>query len=966
MLFERQQYQQDCVENILHCLRDVDFLESDFSSLPEKLKNLPHTILAGGQGKFSETPKLDVLMETGTGKTFTYLQTIHEIHKQLGHKKFIIVLPRIAIKQGVIQNIKLTDEYLHNLYKQHLKYINYPNDGLSRIQQDFIKSNDLCILVTTNSAFNREKSNINKKSESLLGLGSTWEGIAEQKPIVIIDEPHLLKGRETVRGLGQLGGCLQIRFGATYPKEEGAELSNLAYALDSISAFNRHLVKQIGVTTDFTVAEEGALRIVDIREKQATVSYSVSKAPERAILREGDDIGAKTGLDEYRNVSVTKIRKQKILLSNHQKLESDTGNYALNESETRSMIERSIELHFEKEERLFAKGIKSLSLFFIPDIGSFRGNSPRIKNWFEESYREIRKRYHRKTENPAYKEYLAKDFDREGNLAVHQGYFSGDKGSKEDKERDGINLILNDKEKLLSFDTPLRFIFSVWALQEGWDNPNVFTICKLASTGSETSRRQQVGRGLRIAVDQQGKRLTLARIQEDEEAFYKINQLDMVVSQQEADFIYGIQAEIQDASFSIVNDILSVSILKKRGLKEPEAIRLLIQLEEHGIIEHKEKYDEYLIKSSVLSFLKNNRDKFPFLSDERYEYVKSLFAENSRRSVIDKNRNPRMVRILDAPWKKFKALWESINKKADLVYRDIREEDLINGISGKFNKIPIPPVKQGYRKEIYNPQNGRIELIKDERNNRNLSPFFSRHDLSDYIRKIAEAEGFPLSFTVRLFGKLDIQKFRNNPEKARQSLLYILKKEIHGGVLRGVSYRFNTTSIHPNALQDGKGKSREKIYPHELGRFTADDQSPEIYLYDKIVYDSEIELKSILHNPREINSHKVSVFAKLPKISIPTPYESYNPDFAYLVEMQGGKQLFLVVETKGYKMEGEIPEQEQGKINYGRRFFECLQRELPKLNIVYKTRINQQDLADVVIDAIQNHSSKPTKRKPTK
>lgn len=280
MLFEKQQYQEDCVNNIVNILDECDVFNNDYSNLKNIIKEHYKT-QRYSQFETSSKKQIDVLMETGTGKTFTYIKTIFEINKQFGKTKFIIVLPRTAIKQGVIQNIKLTDEYFYNEYGKHLKFIDYTGkDSLSAVQQSFIRNeSDLTVLVSTNSAFNKDANTINQAKEDLVEHSSVWEAIADKKPIVFIDEPHLLKGGATVEALEKLDS-LFIRFGATYPTEEEHKLVNVAYALDSINSFENYLVKRIAVKNILTGAEESDIKITKINakgkqsDKSVTFSYS--------------------------------------------------------------------------------------------------------------------------------------------------------------------------------------------------------------------------------------------------------------------------------------------------------------------------------------------------------------------------------------------------------------------------------------------------------------------------------------------------------------------------------------------------------------------------------------------------------------------------------------------------------------------------------------------------------------------
>lgn len=713
MLFERQQYQIDCVDNIVAVLNRCDVRSNDFDNLQTAIGKLWEE---KGYHQFQKTDKkrLDVLMETGTGKTFTYLKSIFELNKQFDKKKFIIVVPRTAIKLGVVQNIKLTAGYFFNQYGEHLKYIDYPRDGLSKVEHDFLNTQDLCVLITNNSAFNSEKNNINKKKENLFEHDSTWQAIKAENPIIIIDEPHLLKGTETQKGLDKLHTSLQIRFGATFPtdkKDKEHHLSNVVYRLDSISAFREYLVKGICVHTLISDSEQGGLKLLSTksRPKTFTVVYDINQVVHKKSIKLGEDIGAATRLAAYNGITATKITKNKVSLSNRTTLNLSKGGYALGEEEMRQMVSVAIDKHFEKEERLFKQGIKTLSLFFIPQVDDFRAGEhnpkPRIKQIFEEAYREKRAKVLETTNHKTYKNYLAKDFSEEGKLQVHEGYFSGDKGTKDKKEADGVNLILNEKEKLLSLDTPLRFIFSVWALQEGWDNPNIFTICKLADTAKDTSRRQQVGRGLRIAINQKGSRLTYKKLAEKEYDFYDINTLDMVVSGKEKEFIQNIQQEVQQASYSLVGDTLTLEALNNLGLNDTESVELFVLLRKNQIINAAGE-----IQSSMAEFLKDQRKIAPLnLSESRYQEFLDIFKDNQHISIRDGNKPQKKVSVRKTKWRAFKDLWETINKKAKIVYRDIEEASLIKTVAKNFNAEHIEPMRTKIHTQRYNPQIDTIE-----------------------------------------------------------------------------------------------------------------------------------------------------------------------------------------------------------------------------------------------------------------
>jgi type III restriction enzyme len=682
------------------------------------------------------------------------------------------------------------------------------------------------------------------------------------------------------------------------------------------------------------------------------VVYDINQVVYRKRIKKGDDIGAKTGLANFNGISATKINSNTVFLSNATTLKVSSMTYKLDDNEITSMVQATIEKHFKKEEMLFDKGIKALSLFFIPSIKDFRqcqnNPIPKIKKIFEVEYKAKRAEVFKNTKNKKYKEYLKKDFDEQGNLKIHGGYFSGDKVSTKDKNAGfnkddiGVNIILNEKEKLLSFDTSLRFIFSVWALQEGWDNPNIFTICKLADTTKESSRRQQVGRGLRLAIDRHGIRQTYKKLAEKEHDFYEINTLDMIVSGKEKEFIAMIQQEIQDASFSLVYDEISLDGLKGLGLDDTESALLYTSLLSNNIINKDGK-----VLSSVSEFLKQNDSKLNFLhsTKTRFSEILKMFID-SRNFIKDGNKKIKKVKIRQRQWQKFKYLWETINKKSRITYKNIQEENILKEVAKQFNNENIESIQGKIYIQKYNAQNDTIENIEETNQEKHI--FFKAHKIDKWLSTFIKKEKFSFPFMLKLLNKIDAQKIKNNPKRARERLLDILKRTFHNYLLSSASYEFLETNIYPNELQDQKGEKKLKIKYSQLGKDYTEEQVPKNLLYDTICFDSQIEKEIQQNDLEKIDNQSITVFAKLPKISIPTPYKTYNPDFVYLIETQGDRQLFLVVESKGYKSSRDITEKERKKIEYAEKFFKFLQNQLPGIDIRYKTRFNSQKLSDIL------------------
>ena len=705
MIFERQDYQQDCINNIINLLKDFDFKKHDANNLKEVFNNfLKDKVSAFG---LSDKLNIDILMETGTGKTFTYLNLIFEINKIYKQNKFIIFVPRKAILESVKQNIKLTKDYFYNQYKKHLKtYVYSDIKSLSAIVNHYIKNKEeLSVLILTNSSIDKSANILNRNSESLFNTQSIFENIAELKPISIIDEPHLLKGEAFSKYFNKIK-TLYFRFGATFPKDSDFSLSNVAYCLDSISAFRNYLVKQIRVHTIGRDNQSPFLLSTNTKIKQAIFSYFNFGIEKQTKIYIGEDLGK---LDlRFKGISLNKISQDKVYLSNGEIIEKQK-TYKLENNEITNLLNKAIDLHFEKEEKLFKDNIKALSLFFIPNIEDFRGEKPFIKEEFERLYKQKRAKILKQDLSKEYRDYLEKDFDKDFNLKVHEGYFSGDIKNKEDREADGVKMILQEKEKLLSFDYPLRFIFSVWALQEGWDNPNIFTLTKIASSSSDTSRHQQVGRGLRICVNNEGKRINHKYLNYNDNEFFDINYLDMLISGEERGFIEGLQREIIEASFTLGGDILDRDSLIKLGLNQREVDRFTIALEDLGLAEFDEESDTFKIISPIYEGIIND-EKIKNLLKDKFDRILEAFKEptNKHSQIINSNKKEEKIKIKKNLAKEFKELWQTINKRAILTYNNINKDILLKEITKRFNNEKIEKEKIIYEKKVYDTKHNKI------------------------------------------------------------------------------------------------------------------------------------------------------------------------------------------------------------------------------------------------------------------
>lgn len=941
MIFEKQDYQQECINNIITLLDGFDFKRHDALNLKDCLNQF-HAACEIPVKNLSGKLNVDVLMETGTGKTFTYLNLIFALHKAYKQNKFIIFVPRKPILESVKQNIRLTKDYFYLEFKRHLKTYTYEGaKSPSNIINHYIKNQDeLSVLLLTNSAIDKEGNILNKNSENLFNTKSIFENIADLKPISIIDEPHLLKGEAFGKYFNKIG-ALYFRFGATFAKEKEHALSNVAFCLDSISAFRNYLVKQIRVHSVMQDAQSPFLLNAD--SKSAKIAFYKAGILKQITLSKGEDLGKINA--SFNGVSLVKTTKDKAYLSNGATLEK--ASYKLTQDEISTLLEKAIDLHFEKEAFLFDKDIKALSLFFIPKIEDFRQidnkGTPFIKTEFERLYKLKRASILAKENlSPSYREYLKRDFDESGNLRVHQGYFSGDsvafnKGKKESKKEDieanDIKMILSEKEKLLSFQTPLRFIFSVWALQEGWDNPNIFTLIKLANSTSETSRHQQVGRGLRIALNQEGKRVTHGFLKANDDIFYKINHLDMLVSGEEVGFMEGLQKEIEASSFIGGGSALDREILAKLGLNERKINKFCDTLETLNAVEFDETNNAYKIIAPICEIMQNNEERIKsFLSDEEYHAVLSAFkmAEdptNKCDQIINANQSPEKVKIRQNLAKEFKELWQTINAQSQLSYQNIQKTKLIESIAKAFNESHVALEVIKFESKRYDPKTNKV--ITEESSSvlkvKNYANALQK-EINALLLDFAKDERLPLKFTLELYNALNKEHFTNSPKKAFKLLKGIIKDKLHKNLLSCVSYGFcqnafsNTAFDKTDPLYCEDGSPKNEIEKHKLGKYKSAQTPSQNYLYDTIIYDSKIEEEVSEERVQTMEGKSIEVFAKLPKFKIPTPYKNYEPDFAYLLKDEKGAKIFLFAKPKVMKKKAISRQMKSVKLNTLRSF----------------------------------------------
>ena len=963
--YEIQEYQEDCIDNIVSIFDSLhqkeDFVEVLTAHKNKHKYNFPI--------QNTKNKNIDIMMETGTGKTFTFIKTIFELNKHFGYKKFIILVPSVPIREGTKTNLKDTKDYFKSIYaneqEKEIETFVYEGGNISAITQ-FINTARLSVLVMTPSSFNSKDNILNRPLEREMHQPKLFlnndkppksylECLKRLNPIVIMDEPHRFEGN-AFKTYFEGFDNYYLRFGATFPKgKDGTPLSNVAYILDSISSFRQNLVKKIVVYTQDIV--ENTDTLIGIENKKAIVSTLTNGI----IVRRELAIGA-----VFNGKSIKKILKDKVVLSDDT---IEAVDYSLSDESLRTMIKETVKIHFEKEKSLFEQGIKALTLFFMEsDISRFRGENPKIKNFFEEEYKkqqaEIIKNIDQSSE---YYKYLQNDFDSDNNLLVHKGYFSGDKGNADEKIKAGVDEILRDKKKLLSFESPTRFIFSIWALQEGWDNPNVFTICKLSNQGSDISKLQQIGRGLRICVNQDLQRYTLKKLNDDQEAFWKINNLDVVVSNKESGFVEAIQNEILSNSFLVSETFTEQElkkILKEKGSFDDITVRKLYRtMEDSEMIIFKKTTDDGIDifeKSPNFSVILKEQN----LPEAQEQVIRNLFATDTATYVqkADKKKAKKKVFIKATHLQEFKNLWNTINKNAFYVLEDLtddQEKQLIQNIKTQIEELNIEQILlQTTRAELdtnnIGAQGAITETLID------TVSYKSKVDYLELVRTLSTGTKTPISFVVKVFNALSDdfknKMLTNNPEQAVREISEIIKKNLIAMLKANITYDGIDGVGLPNVFKMEDKKTYLDI--GSTGKFqkdiTSDFSLKTKWVFEEVIeYDSDFELEIVEQDP---DIEKIEIFGKLPRLKIKTPLGEYNPDFCYAIKSTEGKKVFLIVEAKGYKTSTEIPADEKTKIDFAKKYFEVLNEchKDKNIKISFKERIGTTQLAALIDGGMKN------------
>lgn len=924
----------------------------------------PSASLAKGVGAVN----LDIEMETGTGKTYVYIKTMFELNKQYGWSKFIVVVPSIAIREGVAKSFRMLEEHFMEHYGRKARWFVYDSDNLQQLDS-FSSDSGLSVMIINTQAFAASMKEGGRSKESRIIYSKRDEFasrrpidvIASNNPIVIMDEPQKMEGDATQAGIKRFNPLFVLNYSATHKTKH-----DTIYALDALDAYRQKLVKRIHVK-GFEVKNlrgtSGYLYLdsIVLSPKQPPVARIEieTKTASGTIVRKtksfnvGDSLREESGLAEYEGFIVseinvngyvtflngTSIRRGEVI--------GDTNELNMQ----RVQIRETIKSHFEKERQLFKRGIKCLSLFFIDEVAKYKsydedGNEVKgvFQKIFEEEYsRLVNDELHVWDED--YNEYLRGFIPHD----VHRGYFSIDKktnraidGKVEKKtglsdDISAYDLILKNKERLLSFEEPTRFIFSHSALREGWDNPNVFQICTLRHSNSTTAKRQEVGRGLRICVDRNGTRMDAELLGDD---VHEINKLTVIANESYADFTTALQRETRDVLRERATKATVAYFAGKQikvdgeihTVSETEASRIIIYLEDNGYIDDNKnitpEYREAVTNGTVAPL----PQKLQHMGEGVMRLINSIFDPKALEDMFPPEKTSTPENKLNANFDKaeFQALWKEINHQyVYTVSYDSNEliEKAILHINAELEVKQLRYIM--------------VEGVQDERqvtefgdtrsSSRELTDVCTSTVRYDLVRDIAKGAHLTRRTVVNILQGVKESKlylFKNNPEEFIRKVINIIREQKSTMIVESIRYNI-TEGKYDSDIFTVKGKMDfDRAYEARKN------------ITDYVFSDSKGE-RQFAHDLDEAS--EVAVYAKLPRtFRIPTPVGNYAPDWAIAMKKDGVKHIFFIAETKGSMSSMDLTAIEKAKISCAEKLF----NSISSANVKYHKVATYQDLID--------------------
>lgn len=928
---------------------------------------------------------LDIEMETGTGKTYVYIKTMFELNKKYGWSKFIVVVPSIAIREGVKKSFEITADHFMEHYGKKARFFIYNSSNLNQLD-NFSSSSGINVMIINTQAFASSLKEDGRSKEARIiyskrdefGSRRPIDVIKANRPIIILDEPQKMGGDVTQKALKNFNPLFSLNYSATHAKQH-----NLIYVLDALDAFNKKLVKKIEVkgfevknfrgTDSYLYLEDIVLsaKKPPMAKLELEIGYNKSINRETRILGVGDDLYyVSQEMEQYKGYTIAEIDPicATVTFTNGEVIKAGDVVGDVSEKDMRRIqIRETILSHFEKEEKLFNMGIKTLSLFFIDEVAKYRQydeNGDEVLGeyglMFEEEYTHVLNEYINLTDTP-YQKYL-KSICSDAK-AVHAGYFSIDKkghavdskikrGSEFSDDISAYDLILKNKERLLSFDEPTRFIFSHSALREGWDNPNVFQICTLKHSDSNTAKRQEVGRGLRLCVNQNGNRMD---VESCGEAVHDINTLTVVASESYKSFVTDLQSDIKTVLYDRPTVATSeyfkgkyVKVDDVPNLIDDEAANAIeFYLISNGYVDMKrkvtDKYRQDVNSGTVAELpdeLKPMAEGIHMLIQSVYDdsVLEDMFSDGHETKVKDNPLNENFAK------KEFQALWREINHKYAYTVEFDSDELIKKAIAHIDEKLFVSELQYtttiGRQKaEINEYEIERGESFTGEKTRTQTLKHAETSQIKyDLIGKVAEGTVLTRRTVSAILQGIRIDKlymFRNNPEEFISKVIRLINEQKATMIVEHISYDTIEGEYDSSIFTAEKNtQSFDKAFlaKKSIQDYVFTDGSAEKSIERKFAEDLDA-------------AEEVCVYAKLPRtFQIPTPVGNYSPDWAIAFYEGTVKHIFFVAETKGTMESLELRPIEQAKISCAKKLF----NEISTSKVKYHDVDSYQRLLDIM------------------
>lgn len=928
---------------------------------------------------------LTIEMETGVGKTYTYIKTMYELNQHYGWSKFIVVVPSVAIREGVYKSFQVTQEHFAEEYGKKIRFFIYNSAQLTEIDR-FASDSSINVMIINSQAFNARGKDARRIYMKLDEFRSRRpiDIIAKTNPILIIDEPQSVEGKQTKERLKEFNPLFTLRYSATHRSDS---IYNMVYRLDAMEAYNKKLVKKIavkGITESGSTATDGYVYLEGINLSKAAPTATIQfdymgKSGLRKVSRKVgigynlyDNSGDVTKLEEYKNGFVVKAidgRDDSLEFLNGVKLYAgDVVGKVTEEQLRRIQIRETILSHIERERQLFYKGIKVLSLFFIDEVAHYKqydaAGQPHngiFADMFEEEYNDILSTMQLGIGEDEYLKYL-KSIKAED---THAGYFSvdkkghmtdsklGDKKERTSDDKDAYDLIMKNKELLLDRDpkkSPVRFIFSHSALREGWDNPNVFQICTLKQSSSEVRKRQEVGRGLRLCVNQDGERMDANVLGND---VHNINVLTVIASESYDSFARGLQSEmaeaVADRPRAVTVDLFKGKVLRDTSGNEQVVDDTLAQaicydLIINGYVDRKGALTDKFFEDKANNQVKIAEEAAD-CADSVLEILDSVYndramkPENARSNNVELQVDPDKLAMPE-----FKALWSRINSKSvyvvdfdtqELIQKAIRSLDKDLRVSKIYFKVESGSMEEVKSKESL-LEGSSFSKKKSEMYSQDKQVRANSAVKYDLVGKLVEETGLTRKAVIAILTGIQpvvFNQFRENPEEFIIKASSLINDQKATAIIQHITYHVLDDRYDTDVFTD----------PTLKGRLGTNAMKSEKHLYDHILYDSTNERD--FAKDLDVDSH-VAVYVKLPDgFYISTPVGRYNPDWAIAFYEGTVKHIYFVAETKGSMRSMQLRDIEKAKIHCAREHFKAISSG----DVVYDIIDGYQALLDKVM-----------------